>query len=232
MRFSRAPVRSLAYDADLYVDELFSDAPTAGATLLTAHASRYFVDLNVAPAPPSPAVLGIPERQLRRSESGDRWREERPPPEERERRLALVFQPYHATIETILHRKRERFGIALLLSAHSYAPSHAPAGAEVIVGTGGQGTRSAWAREIAAVAREHGRAVGYDEPFRGGYALARHGAAEEGIHAVQLELRRSTYMNTATLEPDTEGFAATRAFASTLVRRLVVLTRQASGLAR
>ena len=38
----------LARDADLYVDELYQDAPLEGATLLVSHVSRYVVDLNRA----------------------------------------------------------------------------------------------------------------------------------------------------------------------------------------
>ena len=35
-----APARSLGRDADLYVDQLFADAPDLGATLLSANVSR------------------------------------------------------------------------------------------------------------------------------------------------------------------------------------------------
>src|SRR5690606_17594060 len=41
-----APARSIGRDADLYVDDLYADAPSRGATLLVAHISRYVVDLN------------------------------------------------------------------------------------------------------------------------------------------------------------------------------------------
>jgi N-formylglutamate amidohydrolase len=38
--------RSLARDADLYVDELVPEATEVGATVLIAQTSRYFIDLN------------------------------------------------------------------------------------------------------------------------------------------------------------------------------------------
>jgi N-formylglutamate amidohydrolase len=41
-----APAQSIARDADLYVDELYADAPDCGATLLSARMSRYVCDLN------------------------------------------------------------------------------------------------------------------------------------------------------------------------------------------
>ena len=41
-----APARALGRDADLYVDELYADAPEEGASLLVSHTSRYVADLN------------------------------------------------------------------------------------------------------------------------------------------------------------------------------------------
>ena len=45
-----APARAIGQDADLYVDELYVEAPALGATVLVAHASRYVCDLNRAEA--------------------------------------------------------------------------------------------------------------------------------------------------------------------------------------
>jgi len=41
-----APAQAVGRDADLYVDELYADAPDAGATLISARMSRYVCDLN------------------------------------------------------------------------------------------------------------------------------------------------------------------------------------------
>ena len=41
-----APVHAIGRDADLYVDDLFCDAPDLGATLIVARLSRYVCDLN------------------------------------------------------------------------------------------------------------------------------------------------------------------------------------------
>jgi N-formylglutamate deformylase len=43
-----APARSIARDADLFVDELYAGAAGEGATVLVSHVSRYVVDLNRA----------------------------------------------------------------------------------------------------------------------------------------------------------------------------------------
>ena len=47
--YTVAPAFAIARDADLFVDELFQDAPSVGATLLRAHTSRFVVDLNRGP---------------------------------------------------------------------------------------------------------------------------------------------------------------------------------------
>src|ERR1019366_9942833 len=41
-----APARSLARDADLYVDALYSEAADEGASVLVARTSRYVIDVN------------------------------------------------------------------------------------------------------------------------------------------------------------------------------------------
>jgi N-formylglutamate deformylase len=40
------PARCIGQDADLLVDELYSEAPALGATVLVAEISRYVCDLN------------------------------------------------------------------------------------------------------------------------------------------------------------------------------------------
>jgi N-formylglutamate amidohydrolase len=122
-----APARALGRDADLYVDELYADAPTRGATLLVSHVSRYVVDLNrgehdvdaesVEGAPPSArATRGI---IWRLTSDGSRVLDAPIPRRELERRLDAYYRPYHRTLASVLERKRARFGHAVLLAAHS-----------------------------------------------------------------------------------------------------------------
>jgi len=44
-------------DSDIYVDKLYADAPSVGATLLAASVSRYVVDLNRAPDDVDPQTV-------------------------------------------------------------------------------------------------------------------------------------------------------------------------------
>src|SRR5690348_5649777 len=97
-----APARSIGRDADLWVDELYADAPAHGATMIVAHVSRYVVDLNrsekdvdaeaVVGAPPNtPATRGI---IWRLTSDGARVLDGPLPRRELERRLDTYYRPY------------------------------------------------------------------------------------------------------------------------------------------
>jgi len=229
------PVRALARDADLFVDELYQDAPAVGATLLVARTSRYLLDLNRAEDDfDAAAVAGAPgapsrPRGLVWSLTTDNERALSRPltRAELEERLDEVWRPYHATLARILERKRRRFGWAVLLAAHSM-PSvgrmgHGDTGAaraDVVPGTQGRTTSCA---ELIERVERHARAAGlelrHDDPYRGGYATKHYGRPALGVHAVQVELARRLYMDERTLRR-AAGFEKTRAWCKGLVAAL------------
>src|SRR5581483_1637597 len=116
---------------------------------------------------------------------------------ELEERLSRVYRPYHEALRTALERKRARFGIAVLLAAHSM-PGHGKdvhgahaSRADVVPGT--RGRTSAHARLIDAVeahAIGRGWSVRHDDPYAGGFSTQHYGRPHERIHAVQVELAR------------------------------------------
>jgi N-formylglutamate deformylase len=138
------PARALGRDADLHVDALYEDAPAEGACLIVARTSRYVVDLNRAEGDvDGDAVEG--GRADVRMQHGLVWRttSEGEPAlarrlrrEELEERLELVWRPYHRLLASVIARKRERFGIAVVLAAHSM-PSFDRNGARGSVGPRG-----------------------------------------------------------------------------------------------
>lgn len=230
-----APARSIGRDADLYVDELYADAPARGATLLAAHVSRYVVDLNrserdvdaetIEGVPPSArATRGI---VWRLSSEGLRVVERPLSRREVERRLDTYYRPYHATLAALIDRKRARFGYAIVLAAHSMpSVARGPFGdgqtrrADVVPGT--RGRTSASGRVIDAVdahARAAGLTVAHDDPYQGGFTTTSYGRPAKHAHVVQVELARRLYMDETTLEKNV-GFARVRAFCAELVERL------------
>lgn len=230
-----APAHALARDADLYVDELYAGAPLEGASLIVARVSRYVCDLNRAESDVDAlAVEGAAQANL---PHGLVWRtttENAPaltgplPRRELERRLELIYRPYHAALQALLERKRQRFGFAILLAGHSM-PSRGRAGhtdpgrdrADVVPGS--RGRTSAAAAVIDAPARlaaELGWSVAHDDPYRGGFTTSHYGRPEHAVHAVQVELARRLYMDERTLARDPKHFSEVARYCRALVATL------------
>ncbi len=239
-------MRAVGRDADLFVDDLFSDAPDFGASLLVATHSRLVIDLNRAPTEfDGVAVDGGQGAQLprgliwRTSTEGEPLLYERLTKAELGRRMTVLYEPYHAALCEELARKRERFGDAILLCAHSM-PSTGRRG-HIDVGTGradvvpgSRGRTSASGAVIDAVdqaASSLGFSVKHDDPYRGGFSTGHYGRPGEHIHAIQIELARRIYMDedrlvahTSSAPTSTPGaFERTRELARELVRVLAEL---------
>jgi len=241
-----APAEALARDADLWVDELYADAPAAGATVLVAHVSRYVCDLNRAESDLEPRAARAGRRPV--APHGLVWCSTTTgapalahPIDETEltRRLELYYRPYHRVIGEILAHKRARFGFAILLCAHSMpSRSHEPSDggadagrsaaprqrADIVPGSRGGTTAAAAVVDCPELlARERGWSVAHDQPFRGGYSTLRYGHPVTGVHAVQVEISRRLYMDEASLERSPAGFPAVRAYCRSLVDALSAL---------
>ena len=234
-----APARAIGRDADLYVDELYAEAPAHGATLLVSNVSRYVCDLNrseldvdaesVEGAPPhARATRGI---IWRLTSDGGRVLDAPLPRAELERRLDTYYRPYHRALAELLERKRARFGFAVLLAAHSM-PSVGRAGhgdphakrADVVPGTRGRtSAAAAFIDRVDAHARAAGMTVAHDDPYQGGYTTQHYGRPDLGIHVVQIELARRLYMEEATLTKN-KDFPRLRAWCTSLVKTLGVAT--------
>ena len=236
-----APARSLARDADLYVDSLYSEAPDLGATVLVARTSRYVIDVNRGERDVDAEVVEGARADVRlhhglvwrTTSDGEPALSRRLSVRELEERLDLVWRPYHRELAAIVERKRARFGIAVVLAAHSMpsidrgprrdAVESVRSRADVVPGT--RGRRSAAGRFIDAV-EEHAVAQGWtvrhDEPYAGGFTTQHYGRPSEGIHAIQVELSRRLYVDEATLRP-LPTFEAVRQWCGLLVSKLGAL---------
>ena len=204
---------------DRYVDVLAqSVAEMSGAALLIAKAPRAEIDLNRAPDDVDwGMVSGNRERNLphslanRRARSGlglvprrlpglgEIWKE----PIERtelDRRIETVHRPYHAELGRALESLRDQWGAALLVDLHSMPPLSAKAygGArpEFVIGDR-FGTSCSGRLSAAALSYfgQNGRPATHNRPYSGGYVLDRHGMPKRGLHALQLEVCRSIYLD-------------------------------------
>lgn len=236
---------------DRYVDLLaIRVAAATRAALLVAHAPRAIVDLNRAaddvdwdmmnqPLPDASARMKGANGALSRARSGlgliprrlpglgELWKR-RFERHELDERIAGVHQPYHAALADMLLRVRQRWGAALLIDLHSMPPLPHPNGseraAEFVIG---DRFGAACGGELIGAAFSHfaqnGRHAAHNRPYAGGYVLERHARRAEGIHAMQLEVDRGSYLDPQLFEPGA-GFDDT-------VRLLVGLVQRLAGVA-
>jgi len=241
-------MRNPAYAAlrleDRYVDRLaHAVAANTGAALLMAQAPRAMIDLNRAAddvdwdmiahrsgegAPtPGPSAsgrrarsgLGLIPRRL--PGIGELWKR-RHDRAELDARITHVHEPYHNALAGLLAELHERWGAALLIDLHSMPPlalRGAPA-PEFVVGDrfGATCTGVVTAAAFAWFA-ENRRPAAHNRPYAGGYVLECHARPRSGLHALQLEIDRSSYLDARLAEPGA-GFAGMVELLSGLVQRL------------
>jgi N-formylglutamate deformylase len=235
-----APIRSIVSEADLYVDELFAGAHQAGATLLVATHSRLIIDLNrgehdvdATVVDGLPRVVGSPRHGLIWSQtSSGRACLSRPlRDKEFDARLSGIYRPYHDTIARVLARKRQKFGVAILLAAHSMPSASRSRRAEpepradLVPGTRGRTTASdAALAVIEKLAADHKLTLRHDHPYAGGWSTRRYGKPATGIMAIQVEICRRLYMDEQSFDRNS-GFDFTRQVCTDMVERLVAFGR-------
>lgn len=240
-----APALDVRGDADMFVDRLYgvgesgSDldhrAP-ASLPYVVARYSRFVCDLNrhpddvsagAVPEHPAPGnadgrgfiwtVTTTGQTALRRPLSLAEWETRR-----------AMHAAYYAGIEHALERARAQFGFAILVDGHSM-PSVGRQGhtdparerAAVVPGDrDGTSCSPALSARVGAHFRDAGYRVAFNQPYKGGFITRRHGRPSDGVHAIQIELRRDLYMDEASFTPRPAGF---RRLADTLTALLAEL---------
>lgn len=226
---------------DRYADLLGEQVAAAtGAALLVALAPRAMIDLNRATddvdwemfARGKPAGIGSYTPGLRVRSGlgliprrlpglGELWKR-RHDEDELAARIAQIHAPYHACLTERLAMLRDRWGAALLIDLHSMPPlgQRGGAGAQFVIGDrfGATCAGELVGSTFALFARQR-RAAAHNRPYAGGYVLERHAAPAQGIHAFQLEIDRTCYLDARQAEPG-PGFAAMVELLTALVHQL------------
>ena len=197
--------RALAVeDTDWHLVRLYNCLPALGASVLRPRYSRYVIDLN-RPPDDAPMYPGASNTELCPTHffNGDPlYRNGREPsPQERQRRRRLYWQPYHDALKQELERIKAEHGFALLWDAHSIR-SQIPWLFEGIlpdlnIGTaGGASAHPSIAQAVADAAAKFGDVSHVvNGRFKGGYITRHYGNPAGDVHAVQLEMCQSLYMN-------------------------------------
>lgn len=224
-----APSRSIGMDADLYVSELFGRSPELGAHLIYSHLSRYVCDLNrdlddVDSYTSSAGTASSSPHGLvwRKTTDGRPALAASVPGAEIQRRIELIYRPYHARLSELVAKKRERFGFAILVCGHSM-PSFGRLGerrADIVPGSQGRSTaHRAVITTTEKVTADAGYDLAHDSPYRGGYTTQHYGSPAVRVHAIQIELSRRLYMDEATLAK-TENFQRCATYCGQLIAAL------------
>lgn len=172
--------------------------------------------------------LGLIPRRL--PGYGEIWRS-RLPRAELDRRIAEVHQPYHQALGEHLQRIRDIWGAALLIDLHSMPPlaprdSDMPAPVMVLGDRFGASCHHALVRCGLGFFEGEGVRAAQNRPYSGGYVLDRHGAPANGIHAIQIEVCRSLYLDDDLAEVTDEAAG----IAALLTRLVVQLGRETAAL--
>jgi N-formylglutamate deformylase len=210
---------SLRRSEDSFVEELFAAAPAHGAPLLAATFPRAYCDPNREPweldpamfdeqLPPwvnttSPRVgagLGTIARVVA---SGEAIYRRKLSFAEAERRIRTCWEPFHDALRELISATRLRFGTCLLIDCHSMpAGSMSPRGsADFVLGDAhGTACGARIVRRVEQTLAGLGYRVRRNDPYAGGFITRHYGRPREGVHALQIEVCRTLYMDEVRIE--------------------------------
>ncbi|MCS6853310.1 MAG: N-formylglutamate amidohydrolase [Elioraea sp.] len=238
---TRLEMAALRRSEDSFVEELFASAPALGCPLIYATFPRTWCDVNREPweldpsmfADPLPAYVNAASPRVgaglgtiaRVVSTGEAIYRRKLTFEEAEARIASCWRPYHEALAGLINETLHRFGCCLLIDCHSMpalaaGPSR-EASPDVVVGDA-HGTSCApiATRRVEEALTMRGLRVRRNEPYAGGYVTRHYGRPREGVHALQIELARSLYMDEVRIERG-RGFTRLQALLAEVIGELV-----------
>jgi len=191
-------------DTDWHLARLYAFARDLGASVIVPRFSRYVIDLN-RPPDDTPMYPGANNTELcpTRFFTGDALYLDGHAPDAAEiaRRRDAVWRPYHDALAAELARLRDAHGHALLFDGHSIHPrlpwlfeGTLP---DLNLGTAAGTSCAPALRDALAgvLARQARYTHVVDGRFKGGYITRHYGQPAANVHAVQLEMTWSCYMD-------------------------------------
>ena len=216
LQASRLDLATLRRSEDSFVDELILGLIGRGHPVVRAHFPRCFVDVNREPYELDPRMFDgrLPSFANTRSMRvagglgtvarvvGDAQEiyDQRISVAEALRRIDELYKPYHRSLRRVFLRLHREFGAAVLVDCHSMpsatgAKDERPRADLVLGDRYGTSCVPVIAETIEATMREFGYVVSRNKPYAGGFITEHYGNPTAGLHAVQLEINRSLYMD-------------------------------------
>jgi N-formylglutamate amidohydrolase len=129
-------------------------------------------------------------------------------------RIDNYWRPYHALLDTAMDTTHAKFGGVWHVNCHSMpavgdALSDDPGRerADFVLGDrDGTTCEAAFTDLVARTVRDMGYGVAINDPYKGVEIVRKHGRPGEGRHSLQIEIKRTLYMDEDTLVPNA-GYA-------------------------
>ena len=220
------PLR-LRSSEDSFVDEIFDSAPTLGAPFIKALFPRAFLDVNRQPFELDPSMFSdilpnfVTTQNSRISaglgtiarvvSNGEKIYRDKLTFIEAETRINNFYWPYHQTLKTLIDDTKNEFGYCILLDCHSMPSgtnryknscrsSNGRLGDIVLGDCYGTSCHKDIINSAIDILSGYGFSVRRNIPYAGGFITRNYGKPKEGVHAIQIELNRSLYMDEKLIE--------------------------------
>lgn len=224
--FDHAPQRALVRQAeDTHVARLWSHAPAHGATLIEALFPRAYIDANRSLDDMDPELLAdawdaplVPSRKTalgvglvwRLARGGVPMYARRLGSDEVRSRIERCWRPYHEAVDAALAERHREFGAVWHVNCHSMFaigdelsvdPGHERA--DFVLGDrDGSTCDPQFTQFVARTLRDAGYDVAINDPYKGVELVRKHGRPAERRHSLQIEIKRTLYMDELSLEPN------------------------------
>ena len=199
---------------DMYVNEFSSGLDKCGFTVLQSNISRVVIDLNrnineidskIIKNLPSDIEINLSDKVragigliTTKDASGNKIYDEKLDWMEVRDRINNYYLPWHNALKIAVKNLSTKFKRVLIIDMHSM-PSETIYNnqlADFVIGNNFGKSSSYTAQKILSrVIESYGHSVSINDPYPGGYITKNYSSTDENIQCIQLEIKKSLYMN-------------------------------------
>jgi len=199
---------------DMYVNEFSSGLDKCGFTVLQSNISRVVIDLNrnineidskIIKNLPSDIEINLSDKVragigliATKDASGNKIYDEKLDWMEVRDRINNYYIPWHNALKIAVKNLSTKFKRVLIIDMHSM-PSETIYNnqlADFVIGNNFGKSSSYTAQKILSrVIESYGHSVSINDPYPGGYITKNYSSTDENIQCIQLEIKKSLYMN-------------------------------------
>ena len=199
---------------DMYVNEFSSGLDKCGFTVLQSNISRVVIDLNrnineidskIIKNLPSDIEINLSDKVragigliTTKDASGNKIYDEKLDWMEVRDRINNYYLPWHNALKIAVKNLSTKFKRVLIIDMHSM-PSKTIYNnqlADFVIGNNfGKSSSDTAQKILSRVIESYGHSVSINDPYPGGYITKNYSSTDENIHCIQLEIKKSLYMN-------------------------------------